>query len=76
MVKPKIIGESKEEKFKRIATLRTQKVLNNLRLLGNCSNNGAYSYTQEDIAKIFSVIDKEFKRVKTLYSKPKNFFKL
>lgn len=76
MVKHKIIGESKEEKFKRIASLRTQRVLNDLRLLGNCSNKGIYSYTEEDVSKIFNVIEKELRRVKVLFNKPKNIFSL
>ncbi|MGC8622043.1 MAG: hypothetical protein ACP5U0_09030 [Caldisphaera sp.] len=61
------LGESKEERFKRIATKRVQRLLNDLRLLGNCSNTGNYSYNEEDISKIFSVIDKECKRVKQLF---------
>ena len=72
MTKPKIPGESKHEKFKRIASLRTQKILNDLRLLGNCSNKSVYSYGSEDISKIFRVIDQELKRVKTLFNKPNN----
>ncbi len=73
MVKPKIEGEGTDERFKRIASLRTQKILDGLRLLGNCANRSVYSYTQEDTSKIFSAIDKEFRRIKSLFSKPNNF---
>ena len=38
MVKIKVKDESKHEKFIRIATGRTQKVLDYLRILGNCAN--------------------------------------
>ena len=76
MVKLKVENESKEERFKRVASLRTQKILNSLRLLGNCSSKSIYSYSQEDISKIFGTIDKELRRVKGLFNKSKNTFKL
>jgi hypothetical protein len=76
MVKLKIKDESKNDKFKRIAALRTQRVLNDLRLLGNCSNKGVYSYKEEEVQRIFSAIDREFKRIKILFSKPSNVFSL
>ncbi len=76
MVKPTINGETKEDRFKRIASMRTERILNDLRLLGNCSNRSVYSYSEEDINKIFSAIDIELKRIKILFSKPKNIFKL
>ncbi len=72
VVKPKVENESKEARFKRVASLRTQKTLDGLRLLGNCSNKSAYSYSQEDTSKIFSTIDKELRRVKGLFNKSKN----
>ncbi len=76
MVKPKVEGESKQEKFKRIASARTKKILEDLRLLGNCANTGNYHYSKEDINKIFSTIEKEVKRVKSLFDKPKVDFSL
>ena len=71
-------NESKQDRFKRIASRRVQEILNKLRLLGNCANIGVYSYTEEDKRKIFSVIDNELKRVKALFhkSKKENKFKL
>lgn len=76
MVKPKVDGETKQEKFKRIASARTQRILEDLRLLGNCANTATYQYTEEDVNKIFSTIEKEVKRVKTLFDKPKVKFSL
>jgi len=76
MVKPKVDGETKEDKFKRIATSRTQRILDDLRLLSNCANTGTYSYSQQDVNKIFSTIEKELKRVKGLFNKPKSEFSL
>lgn len=76
MVKERVEGETKEEKFKRLAEARTLRILNDLRLLGNCANTGVYSYTEQDVNKIFSTLDKELKRVKALFDKPKNEFSL
>ena len=62
--------ETKEERFKRIASRRVQEILNKLRLLGNCSNRSVYSYTEEDKRKIFSALEGELKRIKALFDKP------
>jgi hypothetical protein len=76
VVKPKINNETKAEKFERIATLRTRRVLDDLRLLGNCANNVSYSYSKKDVNKIFSSIEKEVKRVKSQFDKPSAEFSL
>ena len=56
MVKVKVKNESKHEKFRRIATNRTQKVLDALRILGNCANTQTYEYTREEVEKVFKNI--------------------
>jgi len=68
--------ETKEERFKRIATARTRRILDGLRLLGNCANTSYYSYTEEDVKKIFTAIEKELKRVKTLFNSNTKEFSL
>ena len=67
MPKLKIEDESKRDRFKRIASFRTNRILDDLRLLGNCSNTSAYSYSNEDLRKIFGAIDAEVKRVRSLF---------
>jgi len=62
------INETKEQRFKRIASSRTEKVLDALRKLGNCSNKGTYGYSDEDVSKIFSAVDAEVRRIKVLYN--------
>ena len=64
--------ETSEQRFKRLAEVRTKQVLDKLRILGNCSNRQIYSYSREDIDKIFSVIDKQIKAVKSNF----NHFKI
>lgn len=60
--------KEKRERFKRIAENRTNKILEQIRLLGNCSNKHNYDYTDEDIKKIFSVIETELREVKLKYT--------
>ena len=64
-------NEIKEERFKRIASRRVQEILGKLRLLGNCANKGNYSYSDEQIRKIFTAIDDEWKKVKSEFNKGK-----
>lgn len=47
---------AKAEAFRRIAERRTERVLQSLRLLGQCSNRRSYDYNDEQIAKIFREI--------------------
>lgn len=60
-------SESKRERFVRIATSRTNKILDSIRVLGNCANKNAYEYTDEDIEKIFGSIEKELKNIKNKF---------
>ena len=47
---------SKADAFKKIAAKRTVRVLDSLRLLGQCSNRRTYEYTDVQINKIFREI--------------------
>lgn len=60
-------SETKRERFVRIAEARTNRVLNDLRLLGNCSSRHNYDYTDDDVRKIFGAIEREIKAVKAKY---------
>lgn len=62
----------KRERFKRLAEYRTNEVLKRLKVLGNCANRSAYDYTEEEINKIFSEIEKQVKDIKSKFSFPKN----
>jgi len=76
MVKLKVKNETKEDKFKRIASARTRRIIGDLRLLGNCSNTNTYAYSSKQVNKIFSTIEKEVRRVKSLFNKPNVEFSL
>jgi hypothetical protein len=69
--------ETREERFKRVATRRTNDILNRIRILGNCSNKSSYSYTEEDIKKIFSAIEGELRSTKAMFgNRKKDTFRL
>jgi len=66
-------SESKQEAFRRLATKRTNALLERIRILGHCANPQLYEYTDEDVRKIFRAIEKELRVVKTRFqnsSKP------
>lgn len=60
--------ETKREKFLRLATLRVKETLSRLRILGNCANRQIYDYTEADVEKIFSAVDKQLKDVKAKFT--------
>jgi NH3-dependent NAD+ synthetase len=62
---------NKRERFRRLATQRTNSVLKRLKVLGNCANRSAYEYTEEDINKIFSEIERKLKETKAKFHFPK-----
>ena len=61
--------ETKREKFVRLAEARTNKIIDMLQLLGNCSNSSAYDYTQQDVDKIFAAIEAEVREAKEKFNK-------
>jgi ABC-type Fe3+-hydroxamate transport system substrate-binding protein len=63
--------EDRAQRFKRIATYRTNEVLEKLRLLGNLSNRANYDYTEDEIDKIFSAVDSQIRAVKAKFSSSK-----
>ena len=70
-------NETPEERFKRVATARTNAIFNKLRILGNCSNRQIYSYSEEDIDKIFSAINRQLREVRAKFnSRKEEKFKL
>jgi len=60
-------NETNEERFKRIAEARTQAIIEKLRLLGNCANERLYSYSINDVERIFSAINGQVKEVRSKF---------
>lgn len=64
-------NENKRDRFRRLATLRTNTVLKRLKVLGNCANRSAYEYTEDDLDKIFLEIERTVKDTKAKFHFPK-----
>ncbi len=62
-------NETKRDKFVRLAEARTNKIIDMVQLLGNCSNTNAYDYTQKDVDKIFNAIEFELREAKKKFNK-------
>jgi hypothetical protein len=49
--------ETKAQKFQRLANLRTNIILDDLRKIGSLSNKYHYEYSEEEINRIFDTIE-------------------
>jgi hypothetical protein len=65
MEKP--LKESKANRFRRVAEARTNKVLDMIRLLGNCADRRIYEFTEDQIKQIFCAITVAVNRAESLY---------
>lgn len=59
--------ETKSEKFKRIAENRTNRIIEQIRVLGNLSNTSNYEFTMDEVDQIFKSIQAELKKTKELF---------
>ena len=72
MVKVKIDGESKHDRFLRLATARTQAAIDKIRILGNCANRDNYEYTDAEANKIIRALEEEVKALKLKFTTGKS----
>lgn len=63
--------EAKKARFKRIAEKRTNRILSDIRLLGNTGNKTLYQYEQVDVDKIFATIDAKLTEARTKFKTSK-----
>lgn len=54
----------KRDRFIRIAERRVNKIMDNLDLLGKCSNRRNYEYREEEVRKIFREIEHKVREIK------------
>ena len=64
-------GETRKERFRRVATYRTNRVLDDIRLLGNLSNRSTYDYSEDEVNKIFFAIKKQLEGARAKFKSPK-----
>lgn len=55
------MNSEKRKRFEKVAENRVDKILDGLRLLGNCSNKNNYEFTKEDVDFMFDEIRKALK---------------
>ena len=59
--------ENKEDRFRRLAEVRVNKIIAMIRLLGNLSSRSIYAYTLEQVEQIFTALQLELTRAKTRF---------
>lgn len=62
-------NETKRQRFVRLAENRTNKIIDTVQLLGNCSNTSTYEYSEADIEKIFNAIESSVRDAKRKFLK-------
>lgn len=66
------MAESKHDRFVRVAESRTNKIIDMIRFLSDCSNTATYEYKDEDVKKIFSALESELKAYNSKYQDNSN----
>ena len=61
------VGETKSEKFERIAQRRVTELVAKIRLIGNLSDRRNYDYTDEHVRQIFDALDSEVRACKVKF---------
>lgn len=60
--------ETRAEKFRRLAAARGDRLLKDLELIGNLANRSNYEYTDDEVRKLFAVIEAELKDTKAKFT--------
>lgn len=70
--------KEKDERFRDVASRRTENILKAIRLLKKCSNKKSYSYDKSQVNKIFRVLNSELGDCKSAFlgKRSKKEFKL
>lgn len=68
--------ETKEDRFRRVAEARVNKILRMIRLLGNCAGTAVYRYSQEQVDQIFDTLQAELNSARARFEFPRSRFSL
>ena len=71
MIRTIMLNETKHERFKRLAMQRGDRLLKDIHLLGNLSNGNNYHYSDEEVGKLFSIIESELRIQKSRFRSKK-----
>lgn len=61
------MSESKNERFRRLASARGERLLREIALLGNLANRKNYAYSPEEVERLFGPIEAELHLTRQLF---------
>ena len=64
--------ETKNERFRRLAESRGNRLIREIALLGDLANRKNYSYSEEEVARLFEPILRELEEVRALFGNETN----
>ncbi|MCP4653597.1 MAG: hypothetical protein GY858_09500 [Candidatus Omnitrophica bacterium] len=62
------MSETPQERFKRIATKRSNRIIEQLEILANCSERKSYAFSVEQVEKMFGAIDAALQSAKNSFA--------
>ena len=62
------MNEKPDEKFRRVAAKRVERVLHEIQLIGNLGSRTHYDYSQEQVDRIFNALEEEIKSARSRFS--------
>lgn len=60
-------AETKNERFRRLAASRGNRLIREIALLGNLSNRKNYEYDEHEVEALFEPIERELREVRALF---------
>ena len=60
-------GESRNERFRRLAASRGDRLIREISLLGNLANRKNYEYSHDEVEALFEPIEAELRAVRALF---------
>jgi len=64
-------NETKHDRFKRLAKQRGERLLKDIHLFGNLSNSNNYQYYDDEVIKLFNIIESELRTQKARFRSKK-----
>jgi uncharacterized small protein (DUF1192 family) len=64
------VAESKEDRFKRLASKRVNEALKRITLVGKLSNRSTYAYSAEQSEQVIAALRLEVDRIEAKFTKP------
>lgn len=58
----------KRQRFEKVAGNRVQKILDTFQLLKNCSNRNNYDYSEKDVERMFTELNKALKELRAAFT--------